>query len=241
MNKIKVVIIDDQELNRVGLAAKLATIDGIEVLGEAGNKEQGLKLIKETLPDVVVLDIGLATIDEGIELTQSLKKLALETNSLTPKVVVLTEQDHQDSVLAAFVAGADSYILKDASVDDLIQAINVTYEGNSWIDPNIASLVLQQFKKVKLEGLQLEKKLTKTTIEAIEPEYQAILANNPLSDRELEVLELIVSGYYNAQIAEELYITVGTVKTHVRSILNKLCVDDRTQAAVTALRAGLVD
>ena len=126
------------------------------------------------------------------------------------------------------------------SVEDLLSAIQLTYEGNAWIDPNIARIVLQQARASQAKNPQ-DAEADTTVIKATDPEYQAILETEPLTDRELEVLELIVAGCSNAVIADKLYISVGTVKTHVRSILNKLCADDRTQAAVRALRSGLVN
>ena len=133
-------------------------------------------------------------------------------------------------LFAAFAAGADSYCIKDISSENLVQALKLTSEGNSWIDPAIASIVLQQVRRREAT----------VEIDAAEADYKQVLAATPLTERELEVLSEIVNGNSNAEIAERLYITVGTVKTHVRNILNKLCADDRTQAAVRALRAGLV-
>jgi len=139
-------------------------------------------------------------------------------------------------VLAAFAAGADSYCMKDASLQRLAEALHATHEGNAWIDPAIARIVVHQMQEAHtpVEQTQL------VTIQAAEPEYSQMLESYPLTDRELEVLQLIVDGYSNAAISDKLFITVGTVKTHVRNILNKLCADDRTQAAVRALRSGLV-
>ena len=130
--------------------------------------------------------------------------------------------------------------MKDTSIDRLTEAIQATHEGNSWIDPAIANVVLQQMRQ-GLPGENQQSNQPKTVkIEALETEYEQVLETYPLTQRELEILELIVAGCSNGQIAEKLYITVGTVKTHVRNILNKLCADDRTQAAVRALRSGLV-
>jgi DNA-binding NarL/FixJ family response regulator len=141
--------------------------------------------------------------------------------------------------MAAFAAGADSYCMKNISFDNLLEALQVTYEGNAWIDPAIARIVLTQAKSSEV-GADAAAALKTVTINAAEPEYSQLIEAYPLTERELEVLQLIVEGCSNAAIAEKLYITVGTVKTHVRNILNKLCADDRTQAAVRALRSGLV-
>jgi DNA-binding NarL/FixJ family response regulator len=124
--------------------------------------------------------------------------------------------------------------MKDITFDHLVEAVKTTYSGNSWIDPAIARIVLNQVQTQENNGDAT------VSIQATSPEDQQLLESCPLTDRELEVLQLIVDGCSNSEIAERLFITVGTVKTHVRNILNKLCADDRTQAAVRALRSGLV-
>jgi len=146
----------------------------------------------------------------------------------------------EDAVLAAFAAGADSYYMKETSINKFTEAVQVTFRGNSWIDPAIANLVLRKVRQGSSGDNQSSDKPKTVKIEALETEYEQVLETYPLTQRELEILELIVGGCSNGQIAEKLYITVGTVKTHVRNILNKLCADDRTQAAVRALRSGLV-
>ncbi|MGF1479620.1 MAG: response regulator [Cyanophyceae cyanobacterium] len=231
MDKIRVVLIEDHHLSRVGLRAALQQYKNIEVVGDAADARRGLQLLAATKPDVAIVDIGLPDVD-GIELTQMLKA---QPEGLT-KVLILTMHKNEDAVLAAFAAGADSYSLKDVSLDNLVQAIEVTNEGNAWIDPAIARIVLHRNQPAERRGVPLET----TTIDSVKPEYKQVLETYPLTDRELEVLELIVAGCSNAQIADKLFITVGTVKTHVRNILSKLCADDRTQAAVRALRSGLV-
>lgn len=239
MSKIQVVIIEDHDLSRVGLTAALQHSGAVEVLGSAPNGRQGLEMIQQYKPDVAILDIGLPDID-GIEVTLQLKQVQQEDDTLPTKVLMLTANTSEDAVLAAFAAGADSYSLKEVSVDDLLSAIQLTHEGNAWIDPNIARIVLQQARDAQTSDNPQDPESETTVIKATEPEYQAILETEPLTERELEVLELIVAGCSNAVIADKLFISVGTVKTHVRSILNKLCADDRTQAAVRALRSGLV-
>ncbi|MEM0981588.1 MAG: response regulator transcription factor, partial [Cyanobacteria bacterium P01_H01_bin.58] len=150
---------------------------------------------------------------------------------------MLTMHDSEDAVMAAFAAGADSYCMKQTELDDLMVAVRETHTGNSWIDPAIASVVLRNVRQPAVAAGGDDRTVA---ISAIEPEYEQVLESYPLTERELEILELIVEGCSNAEISERSYITVGTVKTHVRNILNKLGVDDRTKAAVRALRAGLV-
>lgn len=244
MKEIRVALIEDHDLTRVGIRTALQQREEITVVGEAANGNEGLKLLQATRPDIAIVDIGLPDMD-GIELTRQLKASIAEDQQ-SPKVLILTLQDNQEAVLAAFAAGADSYCMKDISFDNLLEALRVTQEGNSWIDPAIARIVLKQTRQAATSATSpsssaIEAANSKTVaIAATEPEYSQMLEAYPLTDRELEVLQLIVEGHSNAAIADKLYITVGTVKTHVRNILNKLCADDRTQAAVRALRSGLV-
>jgi DNA-binding NarL/FixJ family response regulator len=238
MSEITVVLIEDHDLTRIGLVAAINQFENIKIVGDAPNGKQGLEVLTQTAPDVAIIDIGLPDID-GIELTNRLKQSQNKT-----KVIILTMHDSEDAVLSAFAAGADSYSLKDVSLENLEQAIELTSKGDSWIDPAIARVVLKQAKDNQLASKtsgNIHHHESIREIEGLDTESQQIVENFPLTDRELEVLELIVSGCNNAQIAEQLFVSVGTIKTHVRNILNKLCVDDRTQAAVRALRSGLVE
>jgi len=237
MSKIRIVLIEDHDLTRVGIRTALQQKDEIEVLGEAGNAAEGLKLLKMLQPDIAIVDIGLPDKD-GIALTREIKAIA--TGDDATRVLILTLRDNKEAVLAAFAAGADSYCMKDIKFDNLLEAVKVTYNGNAWIDPAIARIVLQQAQQnsPKLETVPTDNKNTSPSQET--EENEEVIDPYTLTERELEVLQLIVEGCSNAVIAERLYITVGTVKTHVRNILNKLCADDRTQAAVRALRSGLV-
>jgi DNA-binding NarL/FixJ family response regulator len=233
---IRVILIEDHDLTRVGIRAALQQREGFEVIGDARDAKSGLKLVKTAQPDVAIVDIGLPDFT-GIELTQQFKQAQASGECPNTRILIMTMQDSEDTVLAAFAAGADSYCMKDASIDKLAQAIQTTAGGNAWIDPAIARVVLHQTQKVYSSNQHLPEPATisinRLADEDLVPAY-------PLTERELEVLKLIVDGCSNAQIAEKLYITVGTVKTHVRNILNKLCADDRTQVAVRALRTGLV-
>ncbi|MBW4522754.1 MAG: response regulator transcription factor [Scytolyngbya sp. HA4215-MV1] len=238
MSEISVALIEDHDLTRVGLRTALHRQEGICVIGEAANAAQGKKLLESAKPNVAIVDIGLPDMD-GIELTRQFRQTQTDDEPPT-KILILTMHDSEDSVLAAFAAGADSYCMKDVSIDKLAEALRATYEGNSWIDPTIASIVLRQMRQNSPNGISSADESRKVEIGGVEPEYEQLIESAPLTERELEVLELIVAGCSNATIAEKLYITVGTVKTHVRNILNKLCADDRTQAAVLALRSGLI-
>jgi DNA-binding NarL/FixJ family response regulator len=238
MNDIRIALIEDHDLTRVGMRTALQQRPGFRVVGEASNGSDGLRLLNMAKPDVAIVDIGLPDMD-GIELTRRFKETQADLDT-TPhsngsvskdsgaatKILILTLQDTEEVVMAAFAAGADSYCMKDVSLDQLVEALRVTREGNAWIDPAIARIVLSQTR-------------TPQSLNIANPDG-GTPASYALTERELEVLQLIVDGHSNASIADKLFITVGTVKTHVRNILNKLCADDRTQAAVRALRTGLV-
>jgi len=238
MSKIRIALIEDHDLTRVGIRTALLQKEEIEVVGEAATAAEGLRMLKKVQPDIAIIDIGLPDKD-GIELTRELKSIFNGEDSPT-KVLILTLRDNKEAVLAAFAAGADSYCMKDIKFDNLLEAVRVTYNGNAWIDPAIARIVLQQAQQNPRlsEGVLADQKNQAQNPDI--DENQEFIDPYTLTERELEVLQLIVEGCSNAVIAERLYITVGTVKTHVRNILNKLCADDRTQAAVRALRSGLV-
>lgn len=238
MSEIKVVVIEDHNLTRMGLRAALQAKTDMQIVGEAANAIDGLQLLKSLKPDVATIDIGLPDMD-GIELTGRIRKYQQEANDHTTKLLILTMQNSEDAVLAAFAAGADSYCMKDIESDKLVEAVQTTATGSPWIDPAIADIVLRQIRQ-DLPDRNTGIPSKRVMIEGIDPEIEKTIENYPLTEREMDVLQLIVSGCDNAEIAKQLYLTVGTVKTHVRGILGKLCVADRTQAAVRALRAGLV-
>jgi DNA-binding NarL/FixJ family response regulator len=238
MSKIRIALIEDHDLTRVGIRTALLQKLDIEVVGEAANAATGLKMLKKVQPDIAIVDIGLPDKD-GIALTRELKAFNPQDDSGI-KVLILTLQDNKEAVLAAFAAGADSYCMKDIKFDNLLEAVRVTYNGNAWIDPAIARIVLQQAQKNPPLADKAASNNHKLGANSESLETEENIDAYTLTERELEVLQLIVEGCSNAVIAERLYITVGTVKTHVRNILNKLCADDRTQAAVRALRSGLV-
>lgn len=220
MEKIRIALIEDEDLIRQGLRDALTTEPSFEWVGDAPNGKLGLALMAQKQPDVVIIDIGLPDMN-GIIVTQQLKRGPRDCHC---RVVILTLNDQEETVLAAFSAGADAYCMKDSRPELLIEAIQATHSGFAWIDPAIARIVLAHSNA---PGPGLAAPLTSSRAYG-------------LTERELEVLQLIVDGGSNADIAARLYITVGTVKTHVRNILNKLCANDRTEAAVRAIRSGLV-
>src|SRR3954465_1121380 len=212
---IHVVLVDDHDLFRGGLRDILED-QGVKVVGEADNGEDGTALVAELAPDVVVMDLNMPGIG-GIEAT---RRVAAQTPAT--RVLVLTISSDDDSILQAMMAGASGYMLKDASVEELIAGIRAAAAGESSISPRIASKLL-----VWLRDGQAERS---------EPD------NPPgdLSEREIEVLRLLAAGKGNAEIAEELFISPKTVKNHIASILVKLQIENRIQAAVYAVRTGLV-
>ncbi|MDZ7961553.1 MAG: response regulator transcription factor [Aulosira sp. DedQUE10] len=236
MSEIKVVVIEDHNLTRIGLQAALQAEADIKIIGEAANAADGLQLLLTLKPDVATIDIGLPDMD-GIELTRRYRQCQQQNQDLTTKVLILTMQNSEEAVLAAFGAGADSYCMKDIERDRLVDAVKTTYTGSPWIDPTIADIVLKQVRQDDGYGGTSGKRVL---IDGLDSEIEKTIETSSLTPREMEVLELIVAGSDNAEIAQKLYLTVGTVKTHVRGILSKLCVADRTQAAVRALRGGLV-
>jgi DNA-binding NarL/FixJ family response regulator len=236
MSKIRIALIEDHDVVRIGLRTALQHQEGIQVVGEAINGAQGLKLLQSVPADVALVDIGLPGMD-GIEMTRQFRQFQMDNPEVTTKILMLTMQNSEEAVLAAFASGADSYCIKNIGVERLTEAIHMTCEGSAWIDPAIANVVLRQMRDAIPQSEQSRRKIA---IRAVEPDLEEVLASDPLTEREREVLELIVAGHTNIAIGERLYITVGTVKTHVRSILAKLCADDRTEAAVRALRAGIV-
>ncbi|WP_204153055.1 response regulator transcription factor [Leptolyngbya sp. CCY15150] len=236
MTPIRVALVEDHALTRMGLRATLEQYDTIAVVGDAKDGRTGLQMLQRTQPDVALIDIGLPDLD-GIELTRQFQLKQAEIDAPPVKIIILTMHDEEDAVLAAFGAGADSYCMKDVQVEQLVEAIQATAAGQAWIDPAIANIILRNMRQ---SYGSMDNPPAGISITASEPEYQTIIDTFPLTHRELEILELIVAGGSNAKIANALDVTVGTIKTHVRHILSKLCADDRTQAAVRALRSGLV-
>ena len=218
---INVLLVEDHELYRMGLSMLLNKSEDLNLLSEAKDGIEGIKKARELSPDVILMDIGLPNID-GIEATQRIKDFNQEV-----KILIVTSRDNENDVFEAFKAGADGYIMKGATPDQTLSAIKAVYEGVGWIDPSIAKLVFSNLQKPS------NNVISSTEIKKSSNSYG-------LTERELDVLELMVEGLSNPQIAEKLVITRATAKAHVHSILQKLCVTSRTQATVTAMKEGLV-
>ncbi len=221
---IRVLLVEDHTMIRMGTALVIENTDGIELVAQAENGVQGVQAAKEFLPDVILMDIGLPVMD-GIEATRQIKDM-----NLNSKILIFTSRENDDDVFAALAAGADGYIMKGATPEQLTSAIIAVNEGTAWLDPAIARLVLSNVQKQNQKNEECQ----------TQPNFKTGKNSFGLTDRELEVLGLIVDGLSNPEIAKKLFITRATAKAHVHSILQKLYVDDRTQAAVTAMREGLV-
>ena len=219
---INVLLVEDHELYRMGLSMLLGKADDINLVAEASDGLDGIKKARELSPDVILMDIGLPNVD-GIEATQRIKEF-----NPSVKILIFTSRDSENDVFESFRAGADGYIMKGATPEQTISAIKSVYEGVGWIDPNIAKMVFSN----------LQKPSASPAVNTAEVKRGA--NNYGLTERELDVLELMVEGLSNPQIADRLVITRATAKAHVHSILQKLCVTSRTQATVTAMKEGLV-
>jgi DNA-binding NarL/FixJ family response regulator len=212
---VRVLLVDDHDLFRTGLR-NLLEEQGVHVIGEAAAGDEALKGVRELAPDVVVMDLNMPGMT-GVEATRRIAGIAPLT-----RVLVLTISDQDGDVMDAILAGACGYLLKDASIHELMRGIRSAAMGESLISPHIASKVLQRLRA-----------------SSAQPEIAETIRTE-LSDREIEVLKLIANGKDNAQIAAELHISPKTVKNHISNILMKLQIDNRIQAAVYAVRSGIV-
>jgi DNA-binding NarL/FixJ family response regulator len=210
-----VLIVDDHDLFRTGLR-NLLEEQGVVLVGEAATGADAVKLVRERNPDVVVMDLNMPGMG-GIDATRHISAVAPLT-----RVVMLTISDEDNDVMDAILAGACGYLLKDSSIQELMAGIRAASRGESLISPYIAAKVLQRVRATSTQ-----------------PEIASTIRAE-LSDREVEVLKLIANGKDNAVIAAELHISPKTVKNHISNILMKLQIDNRIQAAVYAVRSGIV-
>jgi len=213
MDRIRVLLVDDHPLYRRGIAAALAEEESIEIVGEAADGLEGIEKTRELMPDVVVLDLLMPRCG-GLEACQ-----ALQTELPQINVLVLTISDKESDLFLAIKAGAKGYLLKDTGPEDLAQAVVHIAKGGVIVSPSMASKLLTEFK----------------TGEVYKEE-----AASAVSQREVEILQLVAKGATNKEIASTLFISENTVKTHLRNIMDKLHLANRSQAAAYAIRAGLV-
>ncbi|MEA3501165.1 MAG: response regulator transcription factor [Actinomycetota bacterium] len=217
MTTIRILIVDDQALIRSGLRMILEAETGISVIGEAGDGREAVETAGRTRPDVILMDIRMPTMD-GIEATRQLVGSGLDPE---PRVLILTTFDLDEYVYAAIRAGASGFLLKDAPPDDLIHAIRVVARGEALLAPTVTRRLIEDF--------------------ASRPEPEAASEGmNELTEREVEVLRSLAAGLSNAEIADALFVSEATVKTHISHILTKLDLRDRVQAVVVAYESGLV-
>ncbi|MFA7657855.1 MAG: response regulator transcription factor [Candidatus Gastranaerophilaceae bacterium] len=217
---LNVIIVEDFKLTRVGLRCALNSNKDINVIAECDNAAAGLELIAKFKPDVVLMDLGLPEMN-GIEATIKVKEILPET-----KIIALTSHDREEEVIAALASGAHGYCLKDIDPVKLADVVRDVANGVCWIDPQVAQIALNAFPKPENTSLL--------------PSKTGATGRVPLTERECEVLKHLVMGKSNTEIAKELIVSVHTAKAHVCSILQKMCVNDRVQAAVKAVREGLV-
>ncbi|TDB87932.1 response regulator transcription factor [Actinomadura sp. 7K534] len=212
---IRVVLVDDQELVRAGFTMVLDAQPDIEVVGEAGDGVQALELLRVTRADVVLMDVRMPRMD-GIEAT---RRVVAQSG---PKVIILTTFDLDEYAFAAIKAGAGGFMLKDAGPAQLIEAVKAVHSGDAVVAPSTTKRLLDRF-----------------AVHLPDAEQKAVGALDSLTDREGEVLRLVARGMSNAEIAERLFVSEATVKTHMGRILMKLNLRDRVQAVVFAYETGL--
>lgn len=210
---IKVLLVDDHEMVRIGLSAVLSTEEDLEIVGEASNGEDGIRLAQAYKPDVIMMDLVMDGMD-GVETTRRIMELMPDS-----KVIVLTSYVDDDKLYPVIEAGAFSYLLKTSRAAEIAEAIRAAARGQSVLEPQVTAKMMNRLRETK----------------------QQDNAHEELTEREMEVLRLIAEGKSNQEIADTLFIGVKTVKFHVTNLLAKLGVEDRTQAAIYALKNGLMD
>ena len=218
--QIKILLVEDQKLMRIGIKSLFSDYPEMEVIGEAANGKEAIEKAKLVKPNIILMDIGLPDIS-GIEATKQI----LETND-NIKVIILTSHVNEVDLNASLSAGATAYIIKDIRTDYLMNVINMVHSGAMWIDPQVVPFI-----RDKNNGAIPSRQLSRSAFRQ---------NHSNLTQREYEVLKLVVDGQSNSEIAKTLTISEHTAKAHVCNIIQKLVVDDRTQAAVKALKEGLV-
>jgi len=214
---IRILLVDDQRLMREGLRILLELEPGLEIVGEAGDGQAGLDAYEALQPDVVLMDVRMPGMD-GVEATWRLRERWPDA-----RVVILTTFDDDEYVFEGLRAGAMGYLLKDVSGHDLAEAVRTVAAGGALIEPSVARKVVAEFARVAPPARAADAGLAE-----------------PLSEREREILELLALGLNNREIADRLSLAPGTVKNYVTTILQKLGVRDRTQAAIRARELGLI-
>lgn len=224
--KTKIVIIDDHQLFREGVKRILDFERDFEVVAEGDDGQEALQLVEQYAPDVVIMDINMPSVN-GIEATKQLVEANAET-----KVIILSIHDDETYVTHALQTGARGYLLKEMDADALVQAVKVVAEGGSYLHPKVTHSLVKEYRRLASQGQA-------STYSMQEVEIRRPL--HLLTRRECEVLQLLADGKSNRGIGEALYISEKTVKNHVSNILQKMNVNDRTQAVVVAIKNGWVE
>ncbi len=224
---IPIIIAEDHELARYGLVLALEDKGRFKVVAEAENGAQAVELAQQHQPQIILMDIGMP-VKDGISATREIKTALPDI-----KVIMLTSRKENEEIYASLAAGADAYCMKDIKIERLSQVLEMVLEGAMWIDPAIARVIMEAMPGTEAQA-QAQQEPSKPT--QTRKQYNA-----DLTDREKQVLQLIVDGKSNKEIAQILEVTTHTAKAHVCNIIQKLAVDDRTQVAVKALRDGLVE
>lgn len=208
---IKVLLIDDHEMVRIGVSAYLSVQQDIEVIGEAGDGKQGVDLALSLRPDIILMDLVMECMN-GIDATKAILEEWPEA-----KVLIVTSFLDDEKVYPALEAGAIGYMLKTSKASDIADAVRAAYRGQKVLEPEVTDKMMKKFQYKTKRSL-----------------------HDDLTNREMEILTLMTEGKANKEIADELFITLKTVKTHVSNILSKLEVQDRTQAVIYAFKNGII-
>jgi len=228
---ISILLVEDHEFTRIGLRMSLEQIAGITLIGEAADGQEGVNKTAQLKPDVVLMDVEMPVMD-GIEATKQIKNATPDI-----KVVMLTSHKSDQTIFAALSAGANGYCLKNISAEQLVAVIKMVADGAVWLDPGIANRVLSAYSiGTAQETAPTNQKAPATGSVAPKPAKGGV----SLSPRETEVLRLVADGLSNQKIAQRLGLGLETVKTHMRHIMEKLAVSDRTEAAVKAMKQGIM-
>ena len=226
---VRVLLVDDQALVRAGFRVILESEDGIEVVGEAADGEEGVRRAAELRPDVICMDVRMPRVD-GLEATRRI----VQDPAITAGVLMLTTFDREDYLFTALDAGASGFVLKSASPESLVEAVHVIARGDALLSPDVTRRVIERFGRGSGADAPGDAAPSAAPVIPTDPRVAT------LTDRELEVLRLLAEGLANAEIAERLYLGEATVKTHVSRLLLKLGVRDRVQAVVFAYERGIV-
>lgn len=214
---LRILLVDDHALFRQGIRAGLASRDDMEVVGEAADGCEAIALAREMMPDIILMDISMPRCT-GLEATRQIKR-----EMPYVKIIMLTVSDEEQDLFEAIRSGADGYLLKNLEAKELFETLQIVARGDVLLSGVVAGKILKEFRQRPA------------------PEARLTEVVDPLSERELEVLELVVAGMTNSEIAESLVISEATVKNHLKNILEKLHLRNRTEAAVYAVRSGLIE